>query len=263
MASYDTVLLERRGEFAQLTLNRPKSANTINGQLIADVDAALDELEKDAEVRVILLTGAGERHFCGGADLREAGRLVSGGLPAAGGRDFIRHFEQVPQPVIAVINGAAMGGGCEIALACDFRLMAEEARIGVPEIRFGALPGGGGTQRLPRIVGLARAKELVLTGRHLTAQQALDIGLVHAIAPRPSLMERAEELARELADKAAYALAAGKTLLNEALDTELDEGLALERRMIAEMGSPEERRAARERAMQSSATYKNIFSRES
>lgn len=267
MASYETVLLERRDGLAYLTLNRPKSANTISVQLVADVNAALDELEKDADTRVILLTGAGERHFCGGADLREAGRLLAGaggrseGGPAGPRRDFIRHIEEVPQPVIAVINGAAMGGGCEIALACDFRVMAEEARIGVPEIRFGALPAGGGTQRLPRIVGLARAKELVLTGRHLDAQRALEIGLVHAVAPRARLVDAAEELARELAQHAAYALATGKQLLNQALDVPLPEGLGLERRSIAQMATPEERRAAQEQAMKSSATYKNIFSK--
>ena len=163
--------------------------------------------------------------------------------------------------MIAVINGAAMGGGCEIALACDFRLMAAEAKIGQPEILFGALPLGGATQRLPRIVGLAKAKELVLLGRHLTAQEALTIGLVSAVFPRAQLMAEAERLAVELAEKAGYALATAKKLVNSAFDVPLAEGLALERELASKMATPDEMRAARERAMAKSATYGKIFSK--
>jgi enoyl-CoA hydratase len=267
MKAYETIRLERRDAFAILTLDRPDAANTISRQLMADVNGALDELDGEQEIRVILVTGAGDRHFCGGADLRDLavarGGGAGGGSPAPTGarRDFIAHLEEVRQPTIAVINGAAMGGGCEIALACDFRLMAEEAKIGQPEILFGALPLGGATQRLPRIVGLARAKELVLLGRHLDAREALAIGLVNAIAPRERLMAEAEQLASELAEKAGYALATGKKLLNRALDLPLADGLALERELALAMGTPEEIRAARERAMAKSATYGRIFSK--
>jgi enoyl-CoA hydratase len=276
MREYETIRLERRDGIATLTLDRPQAANTISRQLMADVNRALDQLDVETAIRVLLVTGAGDRHFCGGADLRDLAAARAGGSgaggdggggatvsppPAGARRDFITHLEEVRQPTIAVINGAAMGGGCEIALACDFRLMAEEAKIGQPEILFGALPLGGATQRLPRIVGLAKAKELVLLGRHLTAREALEIGMVTAIAPRERLMAEAELLARELAEKAGYALATGKKLLNRALDLPLQEGLALERELATHMGTPEEIRAARERAMAKSATYDKIFSK--
>jgi enoyl-CoA hydratase/carnithine racemase len=266
MTEYQTIRLERRDGLAFLTLNRPEAANTISRQLMADVNGALDELDGEPDIRVILVTGSGDRHFCGGADLRDlaaarAGAASASPAPEGARRDFISHLEEVRQPTIAVINGAAMGGGCEIALACDFRLMAEEAKVGQPEILFGALPLGGATQRLPRIVGLAKAKELVLLGRHLTAREALEIGLVTAIAPRERLMAEAERLASELAEKAGYALATGKKLLNRALDLPLKEGLALERELALSMGTPEEVRAARERAMAKSATYDKIFSK--
>ncbi len=257
--SYQTVLLERDAKIATLTINRPAAANTIDAQLMLDMNAALDELEKDVAIRVIVLTGAGERHFCGGADLRALGQRSPGSPPVNRSRDFISHLETVAQPVIAAINGAAMGGGCEIAIACDFRIMAEEARIGVPEIQFGALPAGGGTQRLPRIVGLARAKDLVLTGRHLQAREALEIGLVHRVVPRAALKAASLELAGELAQRARYALVTGKRLLNQALDLTIAQGLVEERREIARMASVEEMREAREEAMARSPTYSRIF----
>jgi enoyl-CoA hydratase len=263
MRDYETIRLECRDGLAVLTLDRPEAANTISRQLMADVNRALDGVDAEPGIRVLLVTGAGERHFCGGADLRDLTAARAGGSPAPEGvrRDFITHLEEIHQPTIAVINGAAMGGGCEIALACDFRLMAEEAKIGQPEILFGALPLGGATQRLPRIVGLARAKELVMLGRHLSAREALAIGLVSQVVPRAQLMERAEELAAELADKAGYALATAKKLLDRALDLPLAEGLALERELATKMATPDEMRAARERAMAKSATYGKIFAK--
>lgn len=263
MRDYETIRVERRDDIAILTLDRPEAANTISRQLMADVNRALDAIDAESEIRVLLVTGAGDRHFCGGADLRDltAARTTSSPPSEGARRDFITHLEEVRQPVIAVINGAAMGGGCEIALACDFRLMAAEAKIGQPEILFGALPLGGATQRLPRIVGLAKAKELVLLGRHLTAQEALAIGLVSAIFPRAQLMAEAERLAVELAEKAGYALATAKKLVNSAFDVPLAEGLALERVLASKMATPDEMRAARERAMAKSATYGKIFSK--
>lgn len=257
-----TVTIGRQEGVATLVLNRPDRANTISLQLTIDFNDALAALDADPSVQCILVTGAGERHFCGGADLREIEQLMSPeGVIGDRRRDFITHIEQVSKPVIAVINGAAMGGGCEIALACDFRVMAEGARIGLPEIRFGALPGAGGTQRLPRIVGLARAKQMVLMGQDVSAQQALAIGLVDRIAPAASLMAVANELAAQLADKAPYALAAGKQLLNQALDLPLEEGLALERQLVRDMGTPEEREEFRQRSIRKSATYEGIFSK--
>jgi len=252
--------VRREGAIATIVLNRPARANTINMSVTVELNDALDTLDADRDVACILITGAGDRHFCGGADLREIGGMITEqGVTGDPRRDFIRHIEQVSKPVIAVINGAAMGGGCEIALACDFRIIADDAKIGLPEIRFGALPGGGGTQRLPRLIGLAAAKEMILTGKLLNAEEALRIGLVNAVAPRIELEARAMALAESLIDKAGYALAAGKALLNQALDLPLDDGLALERRTVRDMASDAERRSAQEKSAANSAVYSNIF----
>lgn len=256
-----TVRIERHDGVATLVLNRPQRANTINLQLTIELNDALDELDREADVRCILLTGSGDRHFCGGADLREIDRLISAdGVVGDARRDFISHIEEVSKPVIAVINGAAMGGGCEIALACDFRVMADDAQIGLPEVRFGALPGGGGTQRLPRLVGIAKARELILTGKHLSAAEALAIGLVDRTAPRANLPDVARELADQFKDKAPYAIATAKRLLNQSLELPLVEGLALERRLVRDMGTPQEREEFRQRSMRASPTYESIFS---
>ncbi len=217
-------------------------------------------LDRDPEIACILITGAGDKHFCGGADLREIEDMMTPeGVTGDPRRDFIRHIEEVSKPVICVINGAAMGGGCEIALACDFRIMADDAKIGLPEICFGALPGAGGTQRLPRLVGLAKAKELILIGNPLSADQALGIGLVTAVVPRAGLQAAALELAGQLVDKAPYALSAGKRLLNEAHDLSLSDGLALERQVVRDMGSEQERQDFRERSAANSSVYAEIF----
>jgi enoyl-CoA hydratase/carnithine racemase len=257
---FETVRVHREGQFGWLTLARPERANSINRQLTMDVNDALTVLDVDPEVRVVLVTGEGERHFCSGADLKEIDTLIGAdGTVGDPRRDFLRHIEEIGKPVIAVINGAAMGGGLELALACDFRFLAEEAQVGLPEIRFGALPAAGGTQRLPRLVGLSRARLLILTGEPLGAEDALRIGLVDRTAPAAGLGDAARELASVLADRPAYALSAGKRLLNAAIDMDLTEGLALERQITSTMGTPEEREAARARAMKGSATYRNIF----
>jgi len=253
--------VERRGPLGVIRLNRPERANTITLQMTIDFNDALDELDADEGVFCILITGAGEKHFCGGADLREIQDLISpDGVTGDRRRDFIRHIEEISKPVIAAINGAAMGGGCEIALACDFRLMADSAQVGLPEIRFGALPAAGGTQRLPRLVGLAKAKDIILLGRTLTADQALACGLVDRIAPAADLMDMAYGLAAELSELAPYALAAGKRLLNAAFELPLAEGLILERQTIHNMATDKERESFRSRSMQKSSVYKNIFS---
>lgn len=255
------IRIERSGAIATIVLDRPARANTINLQLTIDFNDALDELAADREVMCILVTGAGSKHFCGGADLREIEDMITDeGITGDIRRDFVSHIEEVSKPVIAVINGAAMGGGCEIALACDFRIMAEDAKIGLPEIRFGALPGAGGTQRLPRLIGLAKAKELILLGASLTAREALDLGLVTMVAPNGELEQSVNELVGRLVDKAPYALAAGKALLNRSLDLSLAEGLAIERTTVRDMGSKEDREEFRKLSAANDAVYAGIFS---
>jgi len=261
--NYETILLERREGIGYVTLNRPDRANTINHQLARDLVNAMDEVEADPEYRVVIVTGAG-RHFCGGADLRDIGRRSSG--DAAGAqhdepqrRDLSSALEESRVPVIAAINGAAMGGGCEIALACDIRVIADTATIGLPEIRFGALPSGGGTQRLPRLVGPGIAKEMIFSGLPWTAAEALRVGLVNRVVPHEKLIGECEAMARVFIERAGYALKAAKALINRGVELPLQEAIALERKMITEMASPEERRKAQEQAAATQKTYGRIF----
>ncbi|MGO9450915.1 MAG: enoyl-CoA hydratase/isomerase family protein [Candidatus Binataceae bacterium] len=260
--SYETILLDKKEGIACLTLNRPQNANTISLQLRNDVTDALGEIETDAHCRVVIITGAG-RHFCGGADLRDPARR-RGTRAAPDSRPRRGMFEVIEAsrvPVIAAINGAAMGGGCEMALACDIRVIADTATIGLPEIRFGALPAGGGTQRLPRLVGSGIAKEMIFSGLPWSATDAYRIGLVNRVVPAADLMTTCEEMARVFIDRAAYALKAAKMLVNRGMNLPRADGLKLERSTIAEMATPEEKRAAREQAAANQKTYARIFSK--
>ncbi len=269
--SYETILLERKDGIGYLTLNRPERANTISFQLMHDVVSAMEEVENNPEYRVVIVTGAGEKHFCGGADLRDFAerarqQRAEGAVPdgrdfVAPRRDLFSALEESRVPVIAAINGAAMGGGCEIALACDVRVIADTATIGLPEIRFGALPAGGGTQRLPRLVGPGVAKEMILSGLPWTPQDALRVGLVNRVVPAAQLMSACEEMARVFIERAAYALKTAKALINRGMDLPLKDAIALERKMIAEMATPEERRKAQEQAAATQKTYARIFGR--
>lgn len=251
---YDTINVSVSDEVATVTLNRPDRANTISPKLTEEVRSAFAEIQGNATIRAVIVTGAG-RHFCGGADLKELGGGASLDL------DFFTVFEDHPKPVIAAINGAAMGGGCEIALACDIRVMAEEAHIGTPEIKFGALPAGGGTQRMARFVGLGKAKELIMTGEPITASEALRIGLVHSVVPAERLMEEARRYAAIFVQRAPFALATAKRLVLKSYDVDLATGLELERRFIASMATPAERKAEQERAAAGQETYGKIFGR--
>jgi len=253
----DTVLMERRDRVALLTLNRPDRANTLNGELIGALQQHAAEAARDPSVRAIIVTGAG-RHFCGGADLRA---MAGAPRPAATLPGPGIALDWVPKPVIAAINGAAMGGGCEIALSCDFRLIASTAKIGLTEIRFGALPAGGGTARAPRIVGLREAKKLIMIGEPVDAAEALRIGLVDEVLAPDALLPRAFELADLLATRAPYAMRTAKQLLNRALDVDLATALELERTMIARMATPAEMQEARDEAAARSSTYANIFAK--
>jgi len=249
-----TVLLERQGRVAIFILNRPERANALNAELRADLQAAALEVANDLTVRAVIVTGAG-RHFCGGADLR-AGRNRRASLPGPG-----VSLEWLPQPVIAAINGACMGGGCELSLTCDFRFIAADAKIGLPEINFGGLPGGGGTARAPRLIGLANAKRLIMSGQPLDAYEAHRVGLVDEVYDSERLMEAALAFANVLAAKAPYATRTAKTLLNRTLEIDLAAALELEKLLLRQMASPEERQQARDEAAATSATYARIFSR--
>lgn len=207
--AFDNLLLERDAGVATVTINRPKVLNALNAQTLDDLHRAMRELQQDSDVRVVILTGAGDRAFVAGADINELAEQtpVEGRARALAGQRVFRLIEQLGKPVIAAINGFALGGGCELAMACTFRLAADTAKLGQPEINLGLLPGYAATQRLPRLVGKGRALELMLLGAPIDATEAARIGLVNRVVPAAELMTTARQMAATLASKAPVATA--------------------------------------------------------
>lgn len=225
-----SVDLERRERIAILTLNRPDALNALSVEMLDDLDGHLNSLENDPEIRALVLTGAGERAFTAGADInhmREATPLEARQY-ARRGHAVTNRLENFPKPVIAAVNGYALGGGCELALACDIRLASEKAQFGLPEVNIGILPGWGGTQRMARATSPGFAKELIFTGRRVTADEARATGLVNHVYPHDELMDRAVALAEEIATKPPWAIAAAKEVVNLALEGDLQGHLARE-----------------------------------
>jgi enoyl-CoA hydratase len=227
--SYENILVHREPPIAVVQFNRPKVLNAVNSKLIAELIDALESLDHDDSVRCIVLTG-NERAFVAGADVSEmAGETVSDLLLSDRFAAWA-HIRNVRKPIIAAVSGYALGGGCEIAMACDMIVASESARFGQPEINLGIIPGAGGTQRLTRTVGKARAMEMVLTGKYITAQEAERFGLVNRVVPVESYLEEAKALAREIAARPPVAVMLAKEAVNTALETPLNEGLEFERR---------------------------------
>ena len=229
--SYGKILVERKDNYAIITLNRPKALNALNQALMAELDTAINELAADEGVHAIVLTGAGERAFAAGADISEFNSMPSASVAAEfalRGQGVLNKIERLPKPVIAAINGYALGGGCELAMACDIRLAADTARLGQPEINLGIIPGYGGTQRLTRLVGKGVAKLLCLTGDRIAADEALRIGLVDRVVPAADLLTEAKALAAKPASKAPVAVAAIKQAINVGTEGTLADGLAFE-----------------------------------
>lgn len=228
---YKNIAIEREGNIAILILNRPQMLNAMNRATMEEFSAAIDELAADDGVRAIILTGAGERAFIAGADikwLRDLKSAEEGVEFSQLGQVLISKIIDLPKPVIAAINGYALGGGCEVATACDIRIAAEGAKLGVPEIDLGIFPGYGGTQRLPRLVGKGMASYLILSGEMITAEEAKRIGLVDFVVPADALMKTAKELANKLAAKPPIAMSLAKRAINAGLEGNLALGLAYE-----------------------------------
>ena len=228
---YQTIKLEQPAPgICLLTLNRPQALNALNSQLLGELEHALGGLARNRDARALLVTGAGDRAFVAGADIVEMSSLTAveaQRFSEAGLRTF-RAIEALDIPAIAVVNGFALGGGCELALACDWIVASEKAVFGQPEINLGIIPGFGGTQRLSRLVGRALALELILTGRQIKAEEAWRIGLVNQVAPAEELLAKALETARLLADKAPLAVRHAKQVVRRGLDLDLDNACALE-----------------------------------
>jgi enoyl-CoA hydratase len=224
------VIVARDGAVATITVNRPAVRNALNDATLGAIDAAVAALDADAEVRVILLTGAGDKAFIAGADINELSRAtaVTGRTLALRGQGVFDRIAAAGKPIIAVINGFCLGGGCELALACTFRFAADTAEIGQPEINLGIIPGYGGSQRLPRLIGRDRALDLILTGRRVPAAEALALGLVTRVYPAATLRAEALAYARELAAKAPIAVRLALDAVRAGLEQPLAEALAHE-----------------------------------
>lgn len=225
------ILFEKEDRLAVLTINRPEKRNALDRATRLEISAVLDEVSRDRELGVLVVTGAGDKAFIAGSDLNEFGRMTPleayDFLDTLAQRLYTR-FEQLDIPTIAMINGVCLGGGCEIALACDLRIAADTARFGQPEINVGIMPGSGSTQRLTRLVGPGKAKELIFTGDMIDASEALSIGLVNRVVPAPELRTTVMDLAQRIASKGAFSLKMAKRAINMAQEVGVTPGLAFE-----------------------------------
>lgn len=238
----ENVLIEKRGRVAVVTVNRPDKLNALNSATRRDILAAFDHLEKDEEVRVVVITGAGEKAFIAGADISEfAGMTAVTQRRVMKGRRAFDAVEDFPKPVIAMINGFCLGGGCELALACDIRVASTKAKLGQPEIKLGIIPGGGGTQRLTRLIGEGKAMELILTGDFLSADESLSLGLVNHVYAPEELEVKTMEMANRIAEMSPVALAMAKAAVKNAARQTLREGLDSEVDLFALCFSSEDK----------------------
>jgi enoyl-CoA hydratase/carnithine racemase len=226
----ENVLYEKKDAIAYVTLNRPKVLNALSKRTWEDLRAAFENARDDAAVRGVILTGAGDKAFIAGADISELTHLtaVEAEKSSSYGQEVLNLIENLGKPVIAAINGFALGGGCETAMACTIRIAVENAKFGQPEVKLGVLPGGGGTQRLPRLVGKGRALQLVLTGEMISAQEAYRIGLVNEVVPSADLITRAEAMVNQIFANAPVAVKYSLEAVNKGMEASLAEGLALE-----------------------------------
>lgn len=231
------LICTKEGAVSIIQLNRPQKKNSLNTELRHEIEAALKEIAEDPRQKVVILTG-GEDFFCAGADIGEIQDASTAEETYKHSREFQLLFDRIealPQPVIAAVAGYALGGGCEMTLACDFRIAAEGTKFGVPEIKIGAFPGGGGTQRLPRLIGATKAKEMILTGDPITAEEARSLGLVMKVVPKGEVLEESKNLAAKLAALPRLAMQASKMLINKGLEVDLASGLEMEARSFANL----------------------------
>ena len=228
--SLENVSYAKKGAIAYVTLNRPKVLNALSKRTWEDLRAAFENARDDAAVRGVILTGAGDKAFIAGADISELTHLtaVEAEKSSSYGQEVLNLIENLGKPVIAAINGFALGGGCETAMACTVRIAVESAKFGQPEVKLGVLPGGGGTQRLPRLVGKGRALQLILTGEMISAQEAYRIGLVNEVVPSAELITRAQGMLNQIFANAPVAVKYSLEAVNKGLEASQAEGLALE-----------------------------------
>jgi enoyl-CoA hydratase len=233
--SYQTLLLDVKDNIAVVTLNRPDKLNALNAQTINDLNSVFDELKENEEVYVIVLTGSGEKAFVAGADIKELNKLdmISATEFAAKGQGIFTKIEKFDKPVIAAVNGFALGGGCELALACHIRLASDNAKFGQPEVNLGIIPGYGGTQRLARLINTGRAMEYILTADMISADEAYRIGLVNKVYPQNELLDKAIEMAKKITGKGQQAIRLAMKAVKAVDEMSLKEGQNLEASLFA------------------------------
>ncbi len=239
MTDFETILLERTGRVAVITLNRPKALNALNSQMLIDITAALDELESDQGVGAVVLTGS-EKAFAAGADIKE---MQSKSYMDMFFSDFFQGWDRLTafrKPIIAAVSGYALGGGCELAMMCDILLASDTAKFGQPEIKLGVIPGMGGSQRLTRAVGKAKAMDLILTGRNMGAEEAERAGLVARIVPAAELLSTATQVAETIAGMSLPSVMIAKEAVNRSYESTLAEGLRFERRVFHSLFATED-----------------------
>ena len=224
---------EEKGMIGIITISREKALNALNSQVLGEIEKAFDTVDVN-NIRCLILTGAGEKSFVAGADIAEMSTCTKAEGEAFGkkGNDVFRKIETFPIPVIAAVNGFALGGGCEIAMSCDIRICSENAIFGQPEVGLGITPGFGGTQRLPRIVGVGMAKQIIYSAKNIKADEALRIGLVNAVYPQADLMAQAEKLANAIAAAAPIAVRNCKKAINEGLQVDMDKAIVIEEKLF-------------------------------
>jgi enoyl-CoA hydratase len=240
----ETVTYEKKGSIAYVTLNRPKVLNALNKTALADLRAAFEDARDDSSLHGVILTGAGDKSFIAGADINEVATdtPVQAEEKTRRGQHLMDLIENLGKPVVAAINGFALGGGCEAALACTIRLAAETAKFGLPEVKLGIIPGYGGTQRLPRLIGKGVALQLILSGAMINAQEAYRIGLVNEVVPNAELIGRAEAILNQIGANAPLSVRYALEAVNKGMETSLAEGLVLESTFVAICTSTEDKK---------------------
>ncbi len=240
--NYKNLIFKKRKNFTTITINRPDKLNALNKETLSEIAQGFDEIENDDSIKGVLITGSGEKAFVAGADILEISTLdnISGTEFALEGQEVFNKIEQCSKPVIAVVNGFALGGGCELALACHIRYASENAKFGQPEVNLGIIPGFGGTQRLSRIVGKGHALELLMSGNMVDAQEAYRIGLVNKVIPQSELLSESEKLLQTILSKGPYAISMIIEAVNEGLDKKLDAALNHEANLFGQTCATED-----------------------
>ena len=239
---YENLLFDIRNQVATVTINRPAKRNALNGKTVEEIFHAFQTVQKDIGVRAAILTGSGQKAFAAGADINELNLLdsVAGQRFSQRGNEILNFIENLGKPVIAAVNGAALGGGCELAMACTLRIASENARFGQPEVKLGLIPGYGGTQRLPRLVGKSRALEMLLTGDLVSAEEALRLGLVSRVVPPNQLLPAARDLAARIMSNAPLALRNAVEAVNKGLETSQAQGTLIEASLFGQCCASED-----------------------